>query len=361
MFMAPDAQAEFVAEHLGPALASRGLDTRIIAWDHNWDDAEAYTRDMLSDPAVRARVAGTGFHCYYGDPSAQTRMHERHPDKHVWFTECAGNTPLADFDRSFGETMTLGLSVLSLALDEKHGPRLGGCGDCTGTLRIGSDGSFDLSGEFYALGQLAKFVAPGATRVSSRLRGGAPDTLAHAAFVNRDQSRVLVVYNPAYIERSFTLQVGDDSVSHTVPPRAAVTFHWARRHGPLHLHHANIQASVSELGSSARHAIDGDPRTRWSTGATQNGKQWLALDLGEPTAFAALTLDAGESTRDYPRSYVIQVSDDGQTFTDLASGSGDAALFSVHFPLTTARHVRIACTGSESKWWWSVHELTLHQ
>ena len=41
---------------------------------------------------TRARkwVAGTAYHCYYGDPSAQSALHDRFPAEDVYFTECSG-------------------------------------------------------------------------------------------------------------------------------------------------------------------------------------------------------------------------------------------------------------------------------
>ena len=37
MYMSDTQQAEFIKNHLGPALAAAGLQTKIIAYDHNWD------------------------------------------------------------------------------------------------------------------------------------------------------------------------------------------------------------------------------------------------------------------------------------------------------------------------------------
>ena len=36
-------------------------------------------------------IAGTAYHCYYGDPSAQTALHNAYPNKGIWFTECSGS------------------------------------------------------------------------------------------------------------------------------------------------------------------------------------------------------------------------------------------------------------------------------
>jgi glucosylceramidase len=370
MFMEASVEAEFVRDHLGPALDARGLSTQIMAWDHNWDDGEQYMDTVMADASVRARVAGTAFHCYLGDASAQSRVHELYPDKEVWLTECWASGDFRDFEGLFTETMKLSVGALnnwsrtfmrsSLALDERHGPRVGGCTDCTGTLEISSSGDFALGGEYYALGHFAKFATRAATRIASRVSGDTGSLLS-VAFKNPDHSRVLVLFNQSAGEKSVRLLEHGKALRVSVPARSAMTLHWARTNGPLSLDGATLSASNSELVSPPEAALDGDPTTRWSSGRVQNGKLWLELDLGQAKAFSALTLDSGDSTLDYPRGYEILASNDAQTFFTLATGSGDAAMFTVHFPRTEARYVRIACTGESDDYWWSVHELALHQ
>src|SRR5262249_35343105 len=71
----PDEQAAVITDELAPALAARGLDTRVFVWDHNWDDVE-YPLAVLADGDVKSRVAGTAFHCYDGDPEAMSEVHD---------------------------------------------------------------------------------------------------------------------------------------------------------------------------------------------------------------------------------------------------------------------------------------------
>ena len=54
-------------------------------------------------------------------------------------------------------------------------------------------------------------------------------------------------------------------------------------------------------------ATDGNPGTRWSS--EYEDDQWIQVDLGSPSAFdrVAIVWEAA-----YPKTYVIQVSDDGQ-------------------------------------------------
>ncbi|HEU4424657.1 MAG TPA: glucan endo-1,6-beta-glucosidase, partial [Pilimelia sp.] len=100
----PVAQQRKLIRVLGPALRTAGLKTKIIAYDHNWamhpDDLAAtppgeapevdYAADVLADPEVSRWVAGTAYHCYFGEPGAQSTLRSRYPAKDIYFTECSG-------------------------------------------------------------------------------------------------------------------------------------------------------------------------------------------------------------------------------------------------------------------------------
>ncbi|MDQ1714375.1 MAG: glucosylceramidase, partial [Frankiaceae bacterium] len=95
----PVRQEVKVIEALGPMLQEASPRTKILAYDHNWsthpNDVAAtppgespetdYPYEIL-DSAAAKWVAGTAYHCYSGDPSAQTALHNAYPDKGIWFT-----------------------------------------------------------------------------------------------------------------------------------------------------------------------------------------------------------------------------------------------------------------------------------
>ncbi len=60
MSMGAEEQAGFIRDYLGPALRKAGLDTRIIAYDHNWDEGVEYTDQVLGinrlPPILMARL-----------------------------------------------------------------------------------------------------------------------------------------------------------------------------------------------------------------------------------------------------------------------------------------------------------------
>jgi len=75
-------------------------------------------------------------------------------------------------------------------------------------------------------------------------------------------------------------------------------------------------ASTEDPDHPAAHATDGDPGTRWSSAYEDH--QWIQVDLGASKRFDRVAV-VWESA--YPKTYVIQVSDDADTWTDVKSVS----------------------------------------
>ncbi|MPY33112.1 glycoside hydrolase [Streptomyces adustus] len=75
-------------------------------------------------------------------------------------------------------------------------------------------------------------------------------------------------------------------------------------------------ASTEESGHPASHATDGDPSTRWSSAYEDH--QWIQVDLGSARKFDRVAV-VWETA--YPKTYTIQVSDDGEKWTDVKSVS----------------------------------------
>lgn len=236
----PAARADFLAHHLGPLLASRNAGTRVLDWDHNWDQPESPLA-VLDDSAARPFVAGVAWHCYGGEVSAQSAVHDAYPDKDAYFTECAGGEWAPNWgDNLRWNTRTLvigatrnwarGVALWNLALDEQHGPHAGGCNDCRGVLTIDTrTGAVTRNPEYYALAHASRFVRPGAHRIAST---AVADSVESVAFQNaEDSSRVLVVVNLANAPRTVTvyegLGAGDArAFSARVPAGAVATFRW---------------------------------------------------------------------------------------------------------------------------------------
>ena len=116
----------------------------------------------------------------------------------------------------------------NIALDENGGPRLGGCGTCTGLVTTHPDGTVTTNAEYYTIGHLSKFVKPGAVRIASTSFGtpGWNGQIMDAAFRNPDGSTALVVHNENDDPRSFAVSVGSRTFEYTLPGGALATFTW---------------------------------------------------------------------------------------------------------------------------------------
>jgi len=235
MRMEPSEQAAFVKNNLGPALAAAGLTPKVVAWDHNWNEPN-YPITVLDDAGAKQYLAGSAFHCYSGDPSAQTTVHNAHPDRDIWLTECTGG----DYAPNFGDNLkwnlqnliiggtrnwAKGVMLWNLALDQNHGPTNGGCTDCRGVVTVNSGtGNVSYNVEYYALGHASKFVVPGARRISSTTLGGSIETVA---FRNPDNSIALIALNAGSASKTFAVRWNGQTFNTTLPAGAVATYKWA--------------------------------------------------------------------------------------------------------------------------------------
>lgn len=231
MEMQVDEQRDFIKNNLGPTFADANLSTKIIIYDHNWDNPQ-YPIQLLNDTEAKAFVAGSAFHAYAGDVSAMSTVHGAHPDRGLYFTEISGGRWATDFGDNLmwnmsnifiGTTRNWSKAVLlwNLALDENDGPKNNGCQDCRGVVTINSaTGAVTRNVEYYSLAHFARFVRPGAFRIASSAQPSAPE---HVAFVNEDGSIALVLSNAAAEPKTVLVRSGDEQFSVYVGPRSVVT------------------------------------------------------------------------------------------------------------------------------------------
>ena len=116
--------------------------------------------------------------------------------------------------------------------------------------------------------------------------------------------------------------------------------------------------------------IDGDLQTRWESGP-QTGKEEVIVDLGTARAVNAIVLSLGPYTADFPRDLLVEVSPDGQTWSEAWRGSGANLAFTsaIRDPKTlrltiglesrTARFIRLRQLGIDSTFFWSIAELAV--
>ena len=252
-------ETNFIKNNLGPSLANANLNTKIWAYDWNWDNT-SYPETVLSDPTANSYVAGVAWHCYGGNASAMSTVHSLYPTKDQFETECStGPTGIAgnaiDVAMHSAQNDARTVELWNLALDTNGGPKMGhGCGGCTGLVTIDqATGNYTYTPNYYQLGQFSKFVVPGAYHIASNTFGSG--NLEDVAFKNPDGSKVVVVHNATASANTFKVRWNaTQSFTYTVPAGGIATFKWSGTPIPLSAGYA-INAGGNSTGAFT---ADGD-------------------------------------------------------------------------------------------------------
>jgi glucosylceramidase len=225
----------FVGSNLLPALHAAGLSTKVLIHDWNWDGYDTWAAPLMNDTAIRndPLFGGIAWHGYSGNVSEQTTVHNLFPNVPAFDTEHSGGTWIANqqnedmnnlisYTRNWGTTVT----KWSLAVDQNMGPHNGGCGTCTGLITVHNgdsrSGQVDYTVEYYDMGQLTKFVKPGAYRIDST----ANSTIPNVAWKNPDGSKALVAYNGTGSTQSLKVNWGNESFTYNLSAATSATFTW---------------------------------------------------------------------------------------------------------------------------------------
>jgi glucosylceramidase len=244
-------EAAFVTQYLRPALAVAGLAPSVFGWDLSWGSLGA------ADPLIAATgpatprapgqappaLTGLAWHCYFGSPSVMSRAHYESPAMQQIVDECspgAGTAlPTSELMIASLRNWANAVALWNLALDPAGQPvqAPNGCPGCTGVATVTeSTGTYVLSRDFYDLGQLSRFVVPGAVRISSphfvayglspRHQSQVTAGLDDVAFENPDGSKVLLAYDNSLSPVTFAVAWHGSSFTATLPAGATTTFRW---------------------------------------------------------------------------------------------------------------------------------------
>ncbi len=233
MEMTAAQQKVFIRDYLGPQFEVNNIDTKIIIYDHNWDDIN-YPLDILNDATAKNYIEGTAFHCYEGDVSAMSQVHDAHPNVGIYFTECSGGDFAPDYAANLswntenlivGATRNWSKTVLfwNLALDENDGPKNGGCDDCRGVVTINSNtNAITKNEEYVLLGHISKFVKPGAKRIQTT--NTRSQDISQVAFKNPDGGIVVIAFNHKSEKQKVQFQLNEDAFNYEIEGGMLTTF-----------------------------------------------------------------------------------------------------------------------------------------
>jgi glucosylceramidase len=237
--MSAAGEVQFITQYLEPALGAAHLHPKLYGLDRG---ALLYYAKALASGVARGDLAGIAWHCY-GGPAYMNALHALAPDLDQIVSECSPGlipyTPAEALISSLRNWASVA-ALWNLALDPEGGPVQRpnlGCPGCTGVVTIDEQTravSYGLN--YYQLGQISKYVAPGAVRIGSnalvsdfRTTSGAYGVtpgLDDVAFRNPDRSTVLVAYNNSGSWIQFEVTAKGRSFQAGIPPRAMTTFRW---------------------------------------------------------------------------------------------------------------------------------------
>jgi glucosylceramidase len=235
MHMEPAEQIRLI-KLMGPCFDANGINTKIVSWDHNWDNT-SFALTVYADSVARSYIDGSAWHHYSGDVSAQTTVHNAYPVKNIYFTEGSDGTWndggfSADLIRNGNFVVDVirnwAKSVVkwNLALDQYNGPKIaGGCDTCYGFVTINSvTHAVSHRPHYYAIGQASKFVRPGAVRIDSTPSPGA--NIKNVSFQNLDGSIVCFVVNQDASPHNLKIAWNTLWFIYALPASSVSTFVW---------------------------------------------------------------------------------------------------------------------------------------
>jgi glucosylceramidase len=232
MLMSAAEQADFLGNHLGPALRAAAPDTEIYCWDHNCDEPD-FPLTVLADERARDYISGVAWHLYMGTADAMSQVRAQYPQKKVYFTEqwVFSGDDFAGALRWHTKNIVIGTMrnwsevVLewNLASDPEcklHTP--GGAEGALGGVTIGP--TIGRNPGYYLMAHSAKFMRPGSVRIAST----EPDQLLNAACVTPHSQVVMLVLNDNNELKRFNVAYQDMYSTLELDPGAVATFRWPK-------------------------------------------------------------------------------------------------------------------------------------
>ena len=113
--------------------------------------------------------------------------------------------------------------------------------------------------------------------------------------------------------------------------------------------------SIERWRYAARHAVDGNPETRWSS--VFRDPQWITVDLGATVAISRVRINWEGA---YAKRYTIEVSDDDATWRTVKSVTKTAEGVDDHEVAAAGRYLRVHGTERATPYGYSLWELEVY-
>jgi glucosylceramidase len=235
-------EALFISRDLAPILALGKLHTKVFGDD---DTRLGFAEGLMKSPAARD-LGGMAWHCYKGQQEI-SQFHRRYPAMVNLLSECSpGIIPYSAAEVAIdgARNWASGINLWNLALNKTGGPVEPpdqGCPHCTGLVTVSEPShTATYNANYYELGQVSKFVQPGAVRIDTQrwvsdftVPGkhgpggyGVSKGLDNVAFRNPDGGYVLICHENSDAPVTFGVQAGGLRFKYRLPGHATVTFTW---------------------------------------------------------------------------------------------------------------------------------------
>ncbi len=230
-------EANLIANFLKPALRAARLKTAIFGYDSSWSNT-SYVAGLLQSSAASS-LKGIAYHCYTGTPTTMSALHRQVPALEQWVTECTTQIHPkwfpAELEIASLRNWASAVNLWNLALDPLGGPVQApntACMGCTGLVTVDErTHQVSFNNGYFQLGQLSKFLKPGAVRIYSNhfvqySAAGPGPGLDDVAFRNPDGTDGVLAYNNSTASARFAVVWHNKSFSYSLPAGATVTFVW---------------------------------------------------------------------------------------------------------------------------------------
>lgn len=238
MVMSAEEQIDFIKNYLEPAFLANNIKTKIICYDHNYDQP-GYPLTVLASMRTSSYVIGSAWHNYKGKPAAMKGVHSMFPDRGIWFTEGGYGTWVGNgsWKANFKESMKNAIRITTnwaksiiwwnIVLNQDGGPMTyEGNTANRGMVTVNeSNHLLTFEANYYSIAHFSRFVRPGAFRIACN---SFPNKMEGVAFINRgnDKRIVFVVFNRTSVKKTIKVVWGRNAFVYKVPAAAAVTFMW---------------------------------------------------------------------------------------------------------------------------------------
>lgn len=237
-----------VIKYTGERLEDKGFETKLLAYDHNYDSSicttvDDYAEEILGNKDVAQYVEGIALHGYGTFQAADEfaegfSVYNEKYDTKSFMTEIAEGTWSMDFasnlsyslenmiltPMNFGSAATI---YWNLALYDDGTPAKT-TNDCLGVVNVSKDdNSVSKNSAYYAMAHISKYIytEEGNAKVIG-CESDNPEMLA-SAFLRADGHVVTVVTNLSdKYANSIDLHYDEKSFTYEIQPQSVVTFVW---------------------------------------------------------------------------------------------------------------------------------------